>query len=68
MGSLSELIDQQGALARLRAIYTPGGHTLELREPLTLGARDFGSVRVGVSTLLLRSELEAQMTRPSSPR
>jgi signal transduction histidine kinase len=64
VGNLDDLIDRQGVVERLRAIYTPGGRTFELREPLTLGATDLGSIRIGVSTLLLRNELERQMITP----
>ena len=59
--SLDDLIDTQGPMAQLRAIYTPGGRTLEVRQPLAVGGGDLGSIRVGVSTLLLRSQLVAQL-------
>ena len=57
------LLDQH-ALAQLRAIYTPGGRTFEIREPLILGGVDLGSIRVGVSTLLIRQGLQDQLTTP----
>lgn len=51
-----------GPLALARAIYTPGGLTREVRVPLMLdsgaGVQEFGAIRVGVSTLLLRDDLE----------
>ena len=31
--------------------------TFEIREPLLLGDQDFGSIRIGVSTLLVKHEL-----------
>jgi signal transduction histidine kinase len=62
--SLDELIDHQGVLAHLRAIYTRGGLSYEVTQPLQLGSADLGTIRVVVSTLLLREELEAQMVRP----
>ena len=43
-------------LAQLRVIYSEG-RTLEVRQPLTLGDVPFGSIRVGVSTLLMREAL-----------
>jgi signal transduction histidine kinase len=45
--------------ARLRAIYLDAGRTLEVRERLFLKEeqRQFGSIRVGVSTLLIQGEL-----------
>ncbi len=54
--SLDPLIDAQGPIAQLRAIYTPGGRTLEVSWPLG----ELGSIRVGVSTLLLQSKLTLQ--------
>jgi signal transduction histidine kinase len=49
-----------------RAIYTPGGTAREWRVPLMLdvgaGPQEFGSIGVGVTTLLLRGDLEAELT------
>jgi signal transduction histidine kinase len=42
---------------KLRVIFEGDGQTLEVREPLKRGADDFGSIRIGVSTLLMRSQL-----------
>src|SRR3954452_18703256 len=45
-----------GTLAQLRAVYSD--RTFEIRLPWVLaGDRQFGSIRIGVSTLLVRSEL-----------
>ena len=41
-------------LAQLRAIYSGQGRNLEFRQPLLLGDTEFGSIRIGVSTLLIR--------------
>ena len=41
-------------IAELAAIYFDQGRTLELRKPLLLGNVEFGSIRIGVSTLLIR--------------
>ena len=40
-------------------IYNRDGQTLEVRQPMTLGTDAFGSIRIGVSTLLMRQELNA---------
>jgi signal transduction histidine kinase len=45
----------QGSLQLLRAVYSD--RTFEIREPLLLGDKDFGSIRIGVSTLLVKHEL-----------
>ena len=39
-------------------IYTGDGRTLEVREQLKRGDEEFGSIRIGVSTLLMRRELD----------
>ena len=59
--SLDDLIERQGVLDRLRAIYTPGGLNFEVRQPLQLGAAELGTIRIVVSTFLLRVELEKQL-------
>ena len=48
----------QSAFAQLRAIYAGQGRNLEVRQPLLIGASQIGSIRIGVSTLLIRDELE----------
>src|SRR5215467_655613 len=57
--SLSSLLEA-GPIARIRAIYAAGGRTFEIRQPLVLGG-PFGSIRIGVSTLLIRSEFERSL-------
>jgi len=47
-----------GWLAPLREVYRGTGQTLEHRAPLQLGDEAFGEIRVGVSTLLVRQELD----------
>jgi signal transduction histidine kinase len=64
VASLDELIDAESTIAQLRAIYTPGGRNLEVREPLVVGTTEIGSIRVGVSTLLLRGKLVPQLITP----
>jgi signal transduction histidine kinase len=55
-GSLTELAEA-GWRDRLRTIYSGDGQTLETRQLMVVGDVPFGSVRVGVSTLLMRSLL-----------
>jgi signal transduction histidine kinase len=45
------------ALSQLIAIYAGPGRNLEFTQPLLLGDRKFGSIRIGVSTLLIRDDL-----------
>jgi len=55
---LNTLLDRNG-LEIYRAIQTPAGQTLEVRQPLLFAGAQFGSIRIGVSTLLVRKELNA---------
>jgi signal transduction histidine kinase len=52
------------ALSELIAIYSGQGRNLEFRQPLVLGSTEFGSTRIGLSTLLIRQEL-ARSLRPA---
>jgi signal transduction histidine kinase len=54
----------QSSLAQLIAIYRGQGRNLELRQPLLLGDTEFGSIRVGMSTLLMRADLNESL-RPA---
>jgi signal transduction histidine kinase len=60
---LAALLDE-GVIAQLRTIYSREGQTLDVRQPITLGDEAFGSIRIGVSTLLMRQELNA-LLRPA---
>ena len=60
---LATLLDQS-AIEQLRVIYSADGQTLEMGQPLTLGNDAFGSIRIGVSTLLMRREVTAAL-RPA---
>jgi len=51
----------ESPIAQLRAIYARGGQTLEVQKPLLLGGEQFGSIRVGVSTLLIASDLDSAL-------
>ena len=48
----------------LRSMYSDVGRTVEVRQPLLLEQRAFGSIHVGVSTLLIRRELDEAL-RPA---
>jgi signal transduction histidine kinase len=64
VGQLSPAQDDLGVLDaaspydKLKEIYTGDGRTLEVRETLKRGNEEFGSIRIGVSTLLMRRELD----------
>jgi signal transduction histidine kinase len=51
-------LDESDAYAKLKEIYTGDGRTLDVREQLKRGDEEFGSIRIGVSTLLMRRELD----------
>jgi len=51
-------LDADTPLNKLKEIYTGDGRTLEVHEQLKRGDEAFGSIRIGVSTLLMRSELD----------
>ncbi len=57
----AESLLQRGAVALLRALYTPGGKILEIRKPLLLSGKEFGAIRVGVSTLLIRDDFDKNL-------
>jgi len=53
---LSKLLEKP-SLVQLFTIYTSPGQTLELKLPLLRSNSEFGSIRIGVSTLLIRDDL-----------
>jgi signal transduction histidine kinase len=55
--NLEDLIASR-SWTQLYQIYTEG-KTYEYRQPLLLGDADFGSIRIGVSTLLIRNDIRA---------
>ena len=59
-GELDDLIRAR-SLQQLIGIYSSGAATLEVRKPLLLGNEKFGTIRVGVSTLLVRRELNVEL-------
>jgi len=62
-GNLEDLISSR-SWTQLSQIYREG-RTYEYRQPLLLGNTEFGSIRVGVSTLLIRNDL-ALWLKPSA--
>ncbi len=57
-------LEDSGPLDQLRVIYSEEGKTLEVRQPMLLGEEAFGSIRIGLSTVLVRRELNASL-RPA---
>lgn len=55
---------EQGPVRQIGAMYSQEGQTLEVRQPMMLGDEAFGSIRIGISTLLMRQELNAAL-RPA---
>ena len=51
-----ERLAADNVVRQLQLIYS-AGRTLEVRQPLSLGDTPFGSIRVGVSTVLMRQAL-----------
>ena len=58
-----EPIVKAGPVRQLQVIYSTEGRTLEVRQPLILDDEPFGEIRVGVSTLLMRSALSGWLTQ-----
>ena len=52
---------QAGPLEQFRAVYSV--RTFEVRQPILAGTEQFGTIRIGVSTLLVRSELQQALNR-----
>jgi len=61
-GDLTRLLGQS-PLSQLVAIYSSQGQNLEYRQPL-FSDREIGSIRIGVSTLLIREDLDRSL-RPA---
>ena len=55
----------RGTIAQIRAIYAPHGKSFEYSAPLPkIGDTELGTVRVGVSALLLRKRVEGELRTP----
>ncbi len=61
--SLVDLIDRDGPIAQLRAIYTAGSD-FEVRQSIMMGPTEIGTIRVGVSAWLLWDDLVKRMRGP----
>lgn len=57
---LRRLLDRSG-FGQLLAIYEGHGRTLEISQPLQLNDTQFGSIRIGVSTLLIREDMNTSL-------
>src|SRR5437899_4815440 len=64
-GPLQRLLERH-AVEQLLAIYSGQGKNLEFRQPLVLAPSntEFGSIRIGISTLLIRDQLSLSL-RPA---
>lgn len=60
-GDISEVANAN-AIDLLRTVYS-SDRTFEVREPLLFGDRAFGSIKIGISTLLVKSELQQGLTQ-----
>lgn len=58
--TLDDLIRMRG-VQQLWSIYASSGKTLEVRQPLLLGGEKFGTIRIGVSTALVREEFSREL-------
>ena len=59
-GDLQALLESN-AWNQLGVIYSREAQTLEVRQRMMLGDREFGSIRIGVSTPVMRKELTASL-------
>jgi signal transduction histidine kinase len=59
-GDLDALVRKRG-VQQLMSIYASSGKTLEVRQPLLLGGAAFGTIRIGMSTLLVREEFSREL-------
>jgi nitrogen-specific signal transduction histidine kinase len=63
-GKLEE-VTSAAMLDQMRAVYS--NRIFEVRQQLKFGDRDFGSIRIGVSTLLLRNDLHNALKEAAKP-
>jgi len=63
-GADLETLLAKSPLAQLAAIYSGQGRNYDFRQPLLVGDLEFGSIRIEVSTLLIRQDLDASL-RPA---
>src|SRR5262245_18282937 len=58
-------LNLRSSIDQLRAIYSGQGRNLEFSQPLLVNDIEFGAIRIGVSTLLVRSDLDRSL-RPAA--
>jgi signal transduction histidine kinase len=58
---LKQLVDERSSIALLRAVYSD--RTYEVRQEMLIGQQQFGSIRIGFSTLLVKDELRKALTQ-----
>src|SRR5262245_51818715 len=58
-------LNLRSSIDQLRAIYSGQGRNLEFSQPLLVNDIEFGAIRIGVSTLLVRSDLDTSL-RPAA--
>jgi signal transduction histidine kinase len=59
-----ETLVSASSVAQLEAVFSE--RRFEVREPIYAGDKPFGTIRIGVSTLLVRNEVRAVLTRAAS--
>lgn len=59
-GDLNALLAMRGPQL-LASIYSSAGETVEVRQSLLLGGAKFGTIRIGLSTLLVREEFSDEL-------
>ena len=61
---MGTLVGETSVIKKLKVIYAEDGHPLEVRERMVLNDKAFGSIQIGVSTALMREELNDSL-RPA---
>ncbi len=59
-GDLDKLV-AESSVRQLFSVYRSQGETLDVSLPLLLGSAKFGTIRIGVSTLLIREEFSREL-------
>ncbi len=63
---LTDLING-GPVKQLRSIYTPGGGTYDVKKEILVGNATFGWIHIGVSTLLIRGQIDELLGKLLAP-
>jgi signal transduction histidine kinase len=56
---MASLVEDTSVIRQLGLIYARDGHPLEVRQRMVLNDQEFGSIQIGISTALMRKELDA---------